>query len=114
MARLAKGRRVVGRMNHTESEYARLFLGQRVHFFEAVTLRLGDDVRYTPDFLVIAKDDVVEFHEVKGGFWRDDAKAKIRIAAEMYPMFRFYFFFREPKKNGGGWTQGRCGPEDAA
>jgi hypothetical protein len=44
--RQAKGRRhVTGRMNGTEAEYARLFLGDRVWGFEAITLRLGDDCR---------------------------------------------------------------------
>jgi hypothetical protein len=62
---------------------------------------------------VIGKDDVVEFHEVKGGFWRDDAKVKIRVAAAMYPMFRFYSFFKQPKKLGGGWVQKLFGEEDA-
>jgi hypothetical protein len=75
---------------------------------------MGDDCRYTPDFMVIAEDDVVEFHEVKGGFWRDDAKVKIRVAAELYPMFRFKSFFKQPKKLGGAWMPVAFGAEDAA
>jgi hypothetical protein len=71
--RQAKGRRhVTGRMNGTEAEYARLFLGDRVWGFEAITLRLGDDCRYTPDFWVLGDDDVLEFHESRdsGGTMR--------------------------------------------
>jgi hypothetical protein len=94
--KLAKARRVAGRMNGHEAEYATLFLNNRVWKFEAITFRLGDDCRYTPDFMVIAEDDVVEFHEVKG-FWRDDAKVKLRVAAEQYPMFRFKAFRRVKK-----------------
>ena len=41
-------------------------------------------------------------HEVKG-FWRDDARAKIKIAADLYP-FRFIAVQAAPKKAGGGWT----------
>jgi hypothetical protein len=112
--KLAKARRAAGRMNGYESDYEKTFLMQKPHMFEAVTLKLADDCRYTPDFMVIADDDVVEFHEVKGGFWRDDAKVKIRVAAQMYPMFRFYSFFKEPKKLGGRWTQKTFSREDAA
>jgi hypothetical protein len=55
--------------------------------FEGLKLRLADNTFYTPDFAVMAADGVMECHEVKG-FWRDDARAKIKIAAEQYP-FRF-------------------------
>lgn len=98
-------------MNGTESEYAQLFLGKLVHRFEGVTLKLADDVRYTPDFMVIAEDGVVEFHEVKG-FWRDDARVKIAVAAETFPMFRFKAFSKLPKK--AGWAMVRFGQADAA
>jgi hypothetical protein len=86
-------RRVPGKMNKLEAEYADILVTQRVcgeiidHKFEAVTLKIGPDCRYTPDFLVI-KPDCIEFHEVKG-FWRDDAKVKIKVAAQSFPMFRF-------------------------
>jgi hypothetical protein len=97
-------------MNKTESEYDALFLGRRPHGYEEITLRLGDDCRYTPDFWVLGDDDVIEFHEVKGGFIRDDARAKLRIAAERYPHFRFYLM----QKTKLGWSRAPVGPEDAA
>lgn len=89
-----------GRMNKTEAAYAQhlhalQLAGQiRSWKFEAITLRLADNTRYTPDFLVEADGlltlpmRVLEFHEVKG-FWRDDAKVKFKVAAELFPMFRF-------------------------
>jgi hypothetical protein len=55
--------------------------------FGKVTLKLADDTRYTPDFMVIESDGSIRFDEVKG-FWRDDAKVKIKVAAEQFP-FRF-------------------------
>jgi hypothetical protein len=107
--RLARARRVPGVMNKLEKEYADLFLGKLVHFYEAVTLKLGDDCRYTPDFMVIAEDDVIEFREVKGR-WMDDAKVKIRVAAEKFPMFRFEAWSKVNKI----WTRQKFGLEDAA
>ncbi len=44
--------------------------------FEAMKLRLGDNLHYTPDFMVMREDGEIEFHEVKG-YWRDDARVKI-------------------------------------
>ncbi len=114
LPKFAKARRVAGRMNSYEAEYEALFLGQLVHGYEAITLRLGADCRFTPDFFVIAGDDVLEFHEVKGSFIRDDAKVKLRVAAEMYPMFRFRMFAKQPKKLGGLWLETPFGLEDAA
>ena len=64
----------------------------------ALTLKLADDVRYTPDFLVVASDGVLECHECKG-FMRDDARVKLRVAARLFP-FRFILVTR-PKT---GWV----------
>lgn len=46
-----------------------------------------NEMTYRPDFLVIKKD-CFEIHEVKG-FWREDARAKIKMAAELLPWFKF-------------------------
>jgi len=100
---LALGRMKQGTMNATETAYQTL-LEQRKHAgevvwykFEGLKLRLADNTFYTPDFAVMVGDGVIECHEVKG-FWRDDARAKIKVAADMYP-FRFYAI----KKKGRGW-----------
>lgn len=52
--------------------------------YEEITLKLGDDCRYTPDFAVIENDGTLRFEETKG-FWRDDAKVKLRVAAKQFP-----------------------------
>jgi hypothetical protein len=104
---LALGRLKVGAMNKTEAAYESDLrdaqsLGDILWYrFEGLKLRLADNTFYTPDFAVMASDGVMECHEVKG-FWRDDARAKIKIAAEQYP-FRFKAVQAQPKKHGGGW-----------
>ena len=55
--------------------------------FEGITLRLADRTTYTPDFVVMLANGELEMHEVKG-FWTDDAKVKVKVAAEKFP-FRF-------------------------
>ena len=104
----AQGRLKPGQMNKSEASYAlhleRMKNAGRIlwYRFEALKLRLADNTFYTPDFAVLAADMVMECHEVKG-FWQDDARAKIKIAAEMYP-FRFKAFKAEAKKRGGGYA----------
>jgi hypothetical protein len=104
----ALGRLKVGAMNKTEAAYAatldaRRHAGDVAWFkFEGVKLRLADNTFYTPDFAVMLSDGALEMHEVKG-FWQDDARAKIKIAADLYPM-RFVAIQARPKKVGGGWS----------
>lgn len=106
---LALGRLKSGEMNKTEAAYQQFLelekAAGRVQWyrFEGVKLRLADKTFYTPDFAVMASDGVIEMHEVKG-FWTDDARVKIKVAADQYP-FRFKAFKVRTKRNGGGWEQ---------
>lgn len=54
---------------------------------QSMTLKLGDDCRYTPDFQTFRENHLVMW-EVKG-FWRDDARVKIKTAARMFPFLHF-------------------------
>ena len=71
-------------------------------YYERLTLKLADDTRYTPDFWVLENDGSITLEETKGGFIREDAHIKIKIAASLYP-FRFVMYQERPKKDGGGW-----------
>lgn len=108
-AMYALGRLKVGAMNKTEAAYDQhLALLQHAgeilwRRFEGLKLRLADNTFYTPDFAVMAADGVIECHEVKG-FWQDDARAKIKVAADQYP-FRFKAVKARAKKDGGGWEE---------
>lgn len=94
-------------MNKTEEKYSwvlhrRKLVGEIQQYeFEKVTLKLGSDCRYTPDFFVVNALGEVEFHEVKG-FFRDDAKVKIKVAAENFP---FRFFLARLERNGWEVTE---------
>lgn len=105
----ALGRLPTGTMNKTEAAYDAYL--QTLHHtgdvlwhkFEGVKLRLADNTFYTCDFAVLPKSGVLEMHECKG-FWQDDAKVKIKVAASIYP-FKFIAVRARAKKNGGGWEQ---------
>jgi hypothetical protein len=104
----ALGRLKTGAMNKSEAAYAAFLesekaAGRVLWFrFEGLKLRLADNTFYTPDFAVLSADSALECHEVKG-FWQDDARAKIKIAADLYPM-RFIAITARAKKHGGGWA----------
>ncbi|HEX8414747.1 MAG TPA: hypothetical protein VF637_12805 [Sphingomicrobium sp.] len=95
-------------MNATEAEYAavltaELHAGTVSWFkFEGLKLRLADSTFYTPDFAVMLANGEMQCHEVKG-FWTDDARVKIKVAADLYP-FRFYALKKQAKKHGGGFV----------
>ena len=92
-------------MNHTEAAYARHLdarkaAGEVVWWgFEVLAVRLADRTWYHPDFAVILADGTLELHEVKG-FWRDDARIKIKVAAETFPA---RFCAVKKSLGGGGW-----------
>lgn len=107
MKHFALGRLKTGEMNKTEKAYSDYLqamqnAGEILWFkFEGIKLRLADNTFLTPDFFVLANDFALEVHEVKG-FWHDDARAKTKIAAAMFP-FRFISVKARAKKHGGGW-----------
>jgi hypothetical protein len=107
MKRFALGRLPVGTMNRTEQRYGTYLtqLQQKGFIlwfkFEAVKLRLADNTFYSPDFAVMNAAGVMEMHEVKG-FWMDDARVKIKVAASLYP-FKFIAVKEKAKKHGGGY-----------
>lgn len=111
----ALGRLKQGQMNKTEAAYAAWLesekqAGRVVWFaFEALKFRLADATFYTPDFAVQLASGELQAHEVKG-HWIDDARAKIKIAAELFPV-AFIAVQAKAKKDGGGWSREVFAPD---
>lgn len=74
---------------------------------QAITLKLGDDCRYTPDFFTISEGHIVAW-EVKG-FWRDDARVKIKTAARAFPFIQFIAVTAKDRKF-TGWNEEEIAP----
>lgn len=111
-------RRQPGERNKTEAAYeAHLDIlhraGENDGFrFEGIKLKLADNTWFTPDFLVYAKDGVVELHDTKGTTTKkradgskdkapwieEDAKIKLKVVAEQFP-FRVFAVFKTKE----GW-----------
>jgi hypothetical protein len=116
----AHGRPRVEKKNKTETAYEahlnlRKITGEVIWFqFEGITFKLGPDCRYTPDFPIMLTDGTLEIHEIKGtekrkkqsgeGYsvprFEDDARAKIAVAASMFP-----FVFKVVFKVDGNWVE---------
>ncbi len=104
----ALGRLPQGHQNKTEMAYEdrvlkpALMAGEIAWYrFEGVKLRLADNTFYTPDFAVLRRNGEIEIHEVKG-FWTDDARVKIKVAAAQYP-----FQFLAVQRVKGEWKEER-------
>lgn len=89
-----RARHITGRMNGLEKRYAAYLDIQKITGeildwkFEPLKLKLAPATFYNPDFGVQLSDGWIEFHETKG-FWEDDARVKVKVAAEMFPWFSF-------------------------
>jgi hypothetical protein len=92
-------------MNRWEADFAENLEWQKRagdivdYSFGKITFKLADGCRYTPDFFVIDKNGYLQFWEVKG-FFRDDAKVKIKVAAEQNPHFSWFV----TRKERGVWV----------
>jgi len=101
----ARGRMPDDGMNKTEGAYAQhLEMLKRAgeilwYRYEAIKLRLADGAWFTVDFFVLTRDCVLEAHETKG-FWREAARVRIKVVAEIYP-----FKFIALKKTADGWDR---------
>lgn len=83
-------------LNKTErrfKEWHELNFPHRRLLVQAVTLKIANGCRYTPDFVAIGAGPVglIELHawEVKGPRAWDDAIVKLKVAAAQYPFIRF-------------------------
>jgi hypothetical protein len=61
-------------------------------------------LKYTPDFLVVGQDRVLEIHEVKGMPKNErDTRTRLTMARELLPFFRYCWVTRDKKNPRGGF-----------
>lgn len=71
-----------------------------VIYEQQITLVLANGLRYTPDVFFPGKGARPAFYEVKG-FMRDDAAAKIKMAAEVHRWADFFLVTKQGRTCGG-------------
>lgn len=117
----AVGRLPRPQMNKTEAAYeAHLALQRKLglvlwYGFEAVTIRLANDCRFTPDFLVMLPDGRLELRDTKGSkkikagkragqstyYAEEDALVKARVAAANFVIPCFFVW----QERNGEWSK---------
>lgn len=106
----ALGRKKKGEMNATEAKFANYLRGLEITGevlwwkHEGMKLQLADNTTLNVDFNVMYADFRLVMIDVKGAkaIIEEDAKVKMKVAAEQFP-FVFRYAFPRQKKDGGGW-----------
>ena len=109
----AKAREVAtheeSKLNKTEAQWLRIARASgkfRKIGIQDMTLKLGDNCRFTPDFRTIDEDGHITFWDVKGGHTWEDAIIKNKAAARLFPEFRFVI----TKLEKGRWNEREMKP----
>lgn len=99
-------------MNKTEAAFAEhLEVMKRAghlawYGFEAVRLNLGGGAWYKCDFVALEENGALVFWEVKGTFWREASRVRIKVAAGKFP----HWTFIGVQRDGTGWKEERFEP----
>jgi len=79
-------------MNKTERRYWEILKAREDLLWvgaKTMRFRLAGNTHFTPDFQTLDKDGIFSQIDTKGGYTREDAQLKIKLAARMLPMFRW-------------------------
>ncbi len=89
-------------MNKLETEFYERIKDRsyRETYSQAMTFRLGNGVKYTPDIAVIGACGI-DCYEIKGPKMWDDAVVKIKVAASTYPRIHWWIVW----KKDGVWQE---------
>lgn len=91
-----------GKLNQNEKLYLEFLRGSQPQWYgiQAITLKLGHDTRFTPDFWAL-DDNGLRAIDVKATWSNgkvhieDDAMVKLKIAARLFPFIHFLIAWRE-------------------
>lgn len=88
------------KLNQNERHYLEWLKGSQPqwHGIQCITLKLGYDCRYTPDFWALYADGLHAI-DVKGAHVWEDSLIKLRVAARLFPWITFII----AKRNGEIW-----------
>lgn len=94
--------------NKTEAAYGLILEAQKrkgeiIHYvYEGLSLRWGDSMRYTCDYLIIVEDAPMRLVECKGGYIRPKDLIRFKgCRAE----WKIYFDFEMHQKKEGSWIR---------
>ena len=99
MQGVARGSTSRGRMNATETRWARLLDAcdeVEEWWYEEVRFRYGDSGYHTPDFMILRTDGHLEIHEVKG-HCTDAGRTRFKASAKSMWPFRWILVVQQGK-----------------
>ena len=107
---LAKGIRPntdVAKLNKTERAYLRFLESLQPDWLgvQCITLKVGHDLRYTPDFWAVDPQGLRAI-DTKGPHVWEDSLIKMRICARVFPWIRFVL----AKRDGLNWSHKELKP----
>lgn len=95
------GRKSLG-PNKTEADYQRYHLRGKDARYEALTFRMANGHRYTPDWVVFEEGQPISCHECKGGYaLHSQQRARLAFdqCAKEFPAFKWTWAVKKPE----GW-----------
>lgn len=95
------------KLNKTEKAYLEWLQGQQNTWIgvQCITLKIGHDCRYTPDFWALDRDGLRAI-DTKGAHTWEDSLIKIRVVARIFPFIRFLI----AKRDGEVWEHTEIKP----
>jgi len=96
--------------NKTELEYQRFYLRGKDARYEALTFRMANGHRYTPDWVVFNDAGKIECHEVKGGYALG-SEQRARLAFDQAKVEFPWIVWVWAKKSAGSWHIAVCREE---
>lgn len=100
-------RREPGEVNGLEREYAQMLAADpevENFWFERMKVQLARATFWEPDFLVQKVSGELQIHEVKGGFFPEKNRIKLKTIASWFPM-RVILAQKKNKKTGWRFTE---------
>lgn len=92
------------KLNKTETDYLAILRAKptvRWIGIQAITFKLADNCRYTPDFCIITEDNRFIAIDTKGKHIWEDSKIKMKMAARIFTWVRFVI----AQKKAGKWSE---------
>ena len=96
--------------NKTESDYRATYLRGLDARYEALTFRMANGHRYTPDWVVFTDAGKIECHEVKGGYALG-SEQRARLAFDQAKVEFPWIIWVWAKKSAGRWQVSVCREE---
>jgi hypothetical protein len=97
-----RGKRGHREPNKTETDYRRHHLSGMDARYEALTFRMANGHRYTPDWVVFTDKGKIECHEVKGGYALG-SEQRARLAFDQAKVEFPWIIWVWARKSAGSW-----------